>query len=279
MSIEARVRASWPTTLLMHGYKTGLATVVALPILGGVADPVLSAREPVAQWISALQLGAALGERGPRALALPLLAAALLTPWLTLAWFSSLERAGSPAEHLRAALPRYRASCAIALVGLAYLGLLALAASGVSLVVRAASAGLHDARTGDLLLAAALAPLALAALHGLTVQDAAQAALPVQPGGSSVRAALRAGLARTRPPLVALRVALVLVQGTLGLFAWSVPRLGLGSGLAADAGVLLATQAAALAFTWLRAYWLATILGPRASTPELETVMSSDHPP
>jgi hypothetical protein len=261
MNIRARYRQAWPITLGIHVFQTLLAASFAVPLIGSVSTPSVSLQPAAADALAAMSAWASLGETSGQRMLLPLLAAALGYPWLSVAWLRALDQPDSFLGHARYALGRYTPAALISLGTLLAIALLGGAAAAVLHVLGAAFAAGLDDRTLDLLRLATLAPFAWPACYALSLQDRAHAAISC--GSATLREALGIALRDTNARRVALRAALIAGHALVTLLALTLPRALLGTGAAAASGVLVSSQAAALALTCARATWLAYVLGWR----------------
>ncbi len=260
MTFRTRMRRAWPTTFGIHVFQMLLAGTFAVPLVASVSVPDVLVRGEVAAWIAAMRLGSSIGEETLRHTLLPLMAAALNYPWLSVAWLRSFDEPEPFLAHARFALARYRSAASIALGTLAALVALAAGAFATAYGLHRAFGAALDERTHDVLVLASVLPFVWLALALITLQDAAYAA--TSRGADGVRAALRKALGTLGVALVARRGLVVLAQATLTLLGWILPRFAFGVGPAADLGVLVVTQVVALLLTTTRAAWLASLTRP-----------------
>lgn len=263
MSVRGRLSGAWPVTIGIHVVQCLFAACFALPFVASVSVPEVLVRPQVAEWLALLRMGEELDHGARRAL-LPLLAAALNYPWLSVAWLRALDREEAFSEHARFALGRYRAAALTALASALALGLIALVCGASVWALGQVATAALDARTRDLLRCLCLLAGACAALWAVTAQDAAYAAVSGEVRGA--RAIVRAALAGATARLVAQRGGLVLLQLGIAACSWALPRFTLGANTAADFAVLVATQSCAFLITCSRALWLAWVLERRRST-------------
>ncbi|HKU37070.1 MAG TPA: hypothetical protein VJR89_02955 [Polyangiales bacterium] len=257
MSVAERFRRAWPTTFGIHVFQTLLAASFALPLVGSVeaSDAALSAG--AADALAALRLGAALDDDTARRMLLPLVAAGLNYPWLSVTWLRAMSEPGSFVSHARYALGRYRHAAPIGFAALLGVCALAAGAAGTLYGLGQAFAARLDDRTLDLLRLATLLPFAWLACWVVALQDRAYAAISGET--STLRSVLGVALRSVDAGCVAQRGLLVLAQALLGLLAWAAPRLLLGPGARAAAAVLIVTQLVALALSCTRALYLANL--------------------
>jgi hypothetical protein len=260
LAVLQRVRRAWPATALVHASKTLLAAAIALPALGSLSNPTLRVDAPTAHWIALLRLGSELPPELPRYAAAPLLAAAILSPLLALAWLAALDRPAPLAEHLRAAARHYGQSATIALLTLLCLAILAAAGVLTISLARRLSSVLDDERASDLASLLLAAPFVMAAVHALCVQDAATAAL--LRGGTGLRRALRAGFRSATLGLTLVRIACLSLQALAIPASLAFARFAFVGAAGSDMAWLLG-QSAALLVTLVRAGWLALVLERR----------------
>jgi hypothetical protein len=263
MSVRARYRQGFSTTLGIHVFQTLLAASFALPLIGSVSVPDVSLQPSAADALAAMRIWASVDDAAGQRMLLPLVAAALNYPWLSVAWLRAMDQPDSFVGHARFALGRYTPAALIALGTLLAIALLGGSAASVLYMLSRTFAASMDERTIDLLRLCTLAPFAWLACYALALQDRAYAAISC--GSAGLRAALRSALRHTYARRVALRAALILGQALVTLLAAVLPRMLLPAGPVAAAGVLAGSQAAALALSCARAAWLAYVLGWRRS--------------
>ena len=88
MTLGERYRRAWPTTLGIHVFQTLLAASFALPLIGSVTTPDISLQPAAADALAAMRIWTSLDEAAGQRMLLPLLAAAINYPWLSVAWLA-----------------------------------------------------------------------------------------------------------------------------------------------------------------------------------------------
>ncbi|HKP59234.1 MAG TPA: hypothetical protein VJV78_21070 [Polyangiales bacterium] len=260
MTPGERYRQAWPMTLGIHVFQTLLAASFALPLIGEVTTPDVSLQPAAADALAAMRVWTGLDDAAGRRMLLPLLAAAINYPWLSVAWLRAMERQDSFVGHARYALGRYMPAALISFGTLLGLALLGAGAVGSLSWLHGAFEARLDERTIDLLSLGTLVPFAWLGCWLLNLQDRAAAAISCE---SPLREALRIAVRHTHARRVALRLLLIAAQGLVALLGALLPRLVVGPGPAAAGVALLGSQAAALGLSCLRAIWLAYVLGWR----------------
>lgn len=262
-----RVQRAWPVTIGVHVFQCLFAATFALPFVSSVSVPAIALRPQSAEWLGVLELGEAFDEGAMLRAALPLALAALNYPWLSVAWLRALSEETPFMEHARYALARYRSAIGVAAMVVVGFGvtivLCGLAARGV----RAMLGDSLDARAVDLAALACYAPALIGGVWFATLLDAGYAA--VSRDVRSSREVARTAAARMTVQLVGAKGLLLLGQAALSIAAWAGPRIALGPGPATDFVVLVSTQSAAFAITCGRAVWLAYVLEPRRTRPDV----------
>jgi hypothetical protein len=245
-----------PMCFVIYATEAALALIASLPFALELARDAPLGRDPSAQaeWLERLvHLGSAARVSGTSA-ALVLAPLLLLSPWLQLAWFSSLARGEPLGSSLATGARLWPRACMVSLwvaLGLC-LTLTPIAAGGFGLwrwLARHPNDRVHDLA----LLACAAAALPCLALAWIW-HDLARARALSEGAFTSARRSLPA----------ALRPALWLRAGLWSGAGWAavgVAELATwrGPGAAAPLAVAL-LQAASLARLWLRGAWLADAL-------------------
>jgi hypothetical protein len=261
MSIGARYRQAWPMTLGIHVFQTLLAASFAVPLIGSVSMPDVSLQPAAADALAGMRVWSGLDELDTRRMVLPLLAAVLNYPWLSVAWLRAMDQPDSFVGHARYAMGRYTPAAVIALGGWVCVGVLGAAAVGAVHGLKTAFGAALDDRTLDVLRVATLAPFAWLACYALSLQDRAHAAISC--GSAGVREALGIALRHTNARRVGARGVLIVGQLVVTLLAAGMPRALLGAGELAAGGVMVSGQVAALGMSCVRAGWLAYVMGWR----------------
>jgi hypothetical protein len=256
-ALPAALRAL-PLTFVIYVVEAVLALYCALPLsleLG--ADPRASLSSAIgrAVWLDrGLELLPALRVAGHSSL-LSLALLLLLSPWLQVAWLSSMQRAFGSLRALEQGLRLYLRASIVSLLCLLVAVLLALPWAGAAWLADALLAAPARARLHDCALAVLLAPCALVLIYAHLVHDLARARALDAGAFAAVAFGLRAAL-RGR----VLLAGLILLLTGLALRALQLYMSQRDAGLGAWLGVA-PVQSASFAGLFVRSLWLATCLG------------------
>ena len=253
----ARARRALPITFAIYVLEAVLAAVAALPSAVELRR-IVPAR--LARDLDAALLLDGLGELAAvlrvlrMELGLSLLMTALLGAWLQMAWFASMRRELTFTTALLEGAQRAGRALRVSGLVVALFVLLALPFVGVGYLAHRRLQA--DARTHDLALVGALAPLLALGFLAYVLHDLARANALSRGAFASVRRAL----SRLRRPRVVAYALAFAIGGGLLLSVGQLAAAALPEGLAALSIGALLLQLSVLGRLYLRSLWLTCAL-------------------